>query len=108
MLREYVAHVNQMNCSESKKLQKVADYLKDKRKALGLTQSQFGAEIGVTRQTIGKWESGEDMIPSIAHMIRIDGFLEDPTDRLVPIKASELEKLKMKAKVYDDLNKVPK
>ena len=37
----------------------VADAIKALREARGLTQEQLGELLGVTRQAVSKWESGQ-------------------------------------------------
>lgn len=46
--------------------------LEQARKSQGLTQQQLGETLGVTRQTIAKWESGD--IPDTA-MRTVCGFI---------------------------------
>jgi len=36
-----------------------AKVVKDLRKAIGLTQEQFAAKIGVTVSTVNRWEQGK-------------------------------------------------
>jgi transcriptional regulator with XRE-family HTH domain len=40
-------------------LEQRGEYIREKRKAMGLTQEQLGEMIGVTSKTISKWENGE-------------------------------------------------
>jgi transcriptional regulator with XRE-family HTH domain len=43
------------------------------RAALGLTQEQFAAKIGVTFSTVNRWENGKDK-PSPLATLRIKGL----------------------------------
>jgi transcriptional regulator with XRE-family HTH domain len=38
-------------------------WIRDFRKRLGLSQAEFGAEVGVSRQAVGLWEDGGEMSP---------------------------------------------
>ena len=47
------------------------------RKAAGLTQEQLGELVGVSRQAVSKWESGEtqpttDKLPQLAMLLGVD------------------------------------
>ena len=52
------------------------------RKAAGLTQEQLGAQVGVTRQAVSKWESGQ-VSPDAATVARLCGALNVSADFLV-------------------------
>ena len=52
------------------------------RKAAGLTQEQLGARVGVTRQAVSKWESGQ-VSPDAATVARLCGALNVSADFLV-------------------------
>lgn len=52
------------------------------RKAAGLTQEQLGARVGVTRQAVSKWESGQ-VSPDVATVARLCGALNVSADFLV-------------------------
>ena len=41
------------------------EVIKCKRLAMGMTQSEFGEEVGVTGNTISRFESGEEMTPLV-------------------------------------------
>lgn len=45
------------------------------RKKLGLTQTRLGEEIGVSQQTISKYENGDENIPGICYLHYLN-FLE--------------------------------
>lgn len=50
-----------------------ADIVKDLRKAIGLTQEQFAAKIGVTVSTVNRWEKGRSKPQPLA-MKQIDAL----------------------------------
>ena len=58
------------------------------RKAAGLTQEQLGARVGVTRQAVSKWESGQ-VSPDVATVARLCGALNVSADFLVLGKEPE-------------------
>lgn len=51
------------------------------RKQKGLSQEQLGAEIGVTRQTVSKWELGETT-PEMDKLVQLSDFFEISLDAL--------------------------
>ena len=63
------------------------------RKARGLTQDEFASAVGVSRQAVYKWESGQSY-PEVAKLleikllfnISIDDLLDDNYDVIVPEK----------------------
>lgn len=66
------------------------------RKTKGLTQEEFGEKLGVTRQTVSKWEL--DVIsPSVENIVQISRFFGISTDALLHSTAT--------VQVYDQ--KVP-
>lgn len=42
--------------------------LKEKRNELELTQEQLASELGVTANTVARWERGEMKIPPFLHL----------------------------------------
>ena len=56
--------------------------LKFYRKQAGYTQEQIAEKIGVSRQAVAKWESGESM-PDIESCIRLADFYGTTVDLLV-------------------------
>lgn len=50
--------------------------LKVVRRALGLTQAQFGDMFGINRSTVAKWETGENDVPTrvLAKMEEMTGI----------------------------------
>lgn len=51
----------------------IAKMIRQMRTALGLTQEQFAARVGVTFSTINRWENGKGR-PSPLAMLRIEGL----------------------------------
>ena len=54
----------------------------ERRKAAGLTQEQLGALVGVTRQAVSKWESGQ-AVPDALMMAQICRALHASADYLL-------------------------
>ena len=59
------------------------------RKKLGFSQEEVAEKIGVTRQTIAKWENG-DSIPDVVHSNALAELFDITLDDLVNFKGSEL------------------
>jgi transcriptional regulator with XRE-family HTH domain len=61
---------------------KFEDQLRDQRRKAGLSQEELAEKVGVTRQTVSKWETGQAVPELMKGKILADLF--DPTyDRLV-------------------------
>jgi len=58
----------------------MAKMIKELRAALGLTQEQFAAKVGVTFSTVNRWESGKSK-PSPLARRRIEELREETKDR---------------------------
>ena len=52
------------------------------RKNLGLTQEELGEKLGVSRQAVAKWESGQ-VYPDIYNLIQISNLMNVSVDYLV-------------------------
>lgn len=65
-----------------------ADNLMRMRKEKGLSQEALGAKIGVTRQTVSKWETGETT-PELNKLIELSQFFEVSLDELVGKEPAE-------------------
>lgn len=61
---------------------KFNEHLIELRRQKGLSQEQLGEEIGVTRQTVSKWELGSTT-PELDKLIQLAEFFELSIDRLV-------------------------
>lgn len=78
------------------------------RKAEGLSQEELGAELGVSRQTISKWESGQSY-PDFQRLVLLGDYFGLMLDELVrDIDVQEVrEKNKSEEKIdsiYQDIN----
>ncbi len=60
----------------------LADGIYRLRQAAKLTQEEFGEKMGVTHQSVQKWESGES-IPSLEKVIRLARLFHVSVDRLL-------------------------
>ena len=67
------------------------------RKKRNLTQEALAELVGVTRQTIAKWESGESA-PDLPLAGRLAGALDVTLDELVEAPREELENESLKGK----------
>jgi putative transcriptional regulator len=54
----------------------VGNLIRDLRGVVGLTQEQFAAEVGVTYNTVNRWERGH-MQPSPLALKQIDRILQE-------------------------------
>ena len=52
------------------------------RRQRGLSQEQLGAELGVSRQTVSKWEGGQSC-PDFQRLVLLSDFFELSLDELV-------------------------
>lgn len=82
------------------------------RKAEGLSQEELGAELGVSRQTISKWESGQSY-PDFQRLVLLGDYFGLMLDELVrDIDVQEVrEKNKSGEKIdsiYQDVNAAKK
>lgn len=59
-----------------------AEKLMELRRQRGLSQEQLGAEIGVSRQTVSKWELGSTT-PELEKLIALSDYFEISIDELV-------------------------
>lgn len=58
------------------------DRVKELRKELGLTQTQFAAKIGSTQRQVSFWESGQ-IEPNIFWLIKLADFFDVSVDYLI-------------------------
>lgn len=56
--------------------------IQSRRKICGLTQEQLAERVGVSRQTVAKWESGET-VPDLANGLALSEALDTSLDALV-------------------------
>ena len=67
----------------------IADRIQYLRKSKGISQEEFADKIGVSRQSVSKWES-EQSVPDIDKVIIMSDFFEVTTDYI--LKGIENEK----------------
>ncbi len=60
----------------------IADRIQHLRKTKGLSQEELADQIGTSRQTISKWESGQSA-PDLEKIVRMSDFFEVTTDYLL-------------------------
>lgn len=60
----------------------IADRIQHLRKEKGLSQEELAGQIGVSRQAVSKWESGQS-IPDIEKVILLSDYFETTTDYLL-------------------------
>ena len=49
-------------------MQRVGEWIREERKALGITQGEVAKAIGVSDSTVSSWECGEAMMSAAAHV----------------------------------------
>lgn len=59
----------------------IADNIRARRAAVGLTQEQLAEQVGVSRQTVAKWEAG-DTAPDLANAAVLARVLDVSLDEL--------------------------
>lgn len=60
----------------------IADRIQSLRKAKGISQEEFANRIGVSRQAVSKWESGQSM-PDLEKIVLLSDFFGVTTDYLL-------------------------
>lgn len=68
------------------------------RKSKDLTQEQLAERLGVSRQSISKWESGQ-AIPELEKIVKLSGIFDATTDYL--LKTSEIDELSIKTEILE-------
>ena len=64
------------------------EHLTRRRKALGLSQEELAAKIGVSRQAVSKWETG-DVVPDLNRLLALADALDTSLDALCGREAAE-------------------
>lgn len=65
--------------------------LRELREAAGMTQAQLALRIGVTKQSISQWETGETQ-PSLVKALAVAQALGQPVEALfVPAESSDVQ-----------------
>lgn len=68
------------------------------RKQKKITQEQFAEKMGVTRQTISRWES-DDVVPELAKLIEMSDFFTCKLDALVKENLSDQGEIYSKVQI---------
>ena len=81
---------------------KINEIIREKRKALSLTQEQIADFLGVSTPAVSKWEKGAaypdiTLLPALAHLLKTDlntllSFQEDLTDIEIENFVNDLDK----------------
>lgn len=74
------------------------------RKAKGITQSCLAEELGVSFQTISKWETGK-AIPDITYVVAMAKFFDVTTDQMLglqPVKSDYFSRMTESAAYWND------
>ena len=70
------------------KMKELGNKIAEKRKNIGMTQTEFADEMCVTRQTVSRWEAGT-VLPDIDKIVDIASILGVSTDYLLKDGVSE-------------------
>ena len=68
------------------------------RKAKDLTQEQLAEKLGVSRQSVSKWESGQ-ATPELEKIVSLSAIFDVTTDYL--LKSSEIDELSVKTDILE-------
>lgn len=68
------------------------------RKASDMTQEQLAEKVGVSRQSVSKWEGGQ-AVPELDKLLELGRIFNVTTDYL--IKPSELDELSIKTEILE-------
>lgn len=68
--------------SRRKKHMKLADRILELRKKKGISQEELADQLGVSRQSVSKWES-EQSVPEMEKIIQMSDYFEVTTDYLL-------------------------
>ncbi len=68
------------------------------RKAQGLSQEQLAEKLGVSRQSVSKWESGE-AVPEVERLITMSRIFNVTTDYL--LKESDVDELTIRTEMLE-------
>lgn len=72
------------------------------RKSNNLTQEQLAESLGVSRQSVSKWEGGQ-AIPELDKIVALSSLFHVTTDYL--LKSSEIDELSVKAEILEQQQK---
>ncbi len=77
-------------------LQATGKFIKERRKAKGLTQSKLAEQLGVSEKTISKWECGNGF-PDVSLMLPLCEVLEISANELLSGKILAIDEYKQQA-----------
>ena len=77
-------------------LQATGKFIKERRKAKGLTQSKLAEKLGVSEKTISKWECGNGF-PDVSLMLPLCEVLEISANELLSGKILAIDEYKQQA-----------
>ena len=69
-----------------------AEHLMALRKQRGWSQEELGSQIGVTRQTVSKWEMGQST-PELEKLVELSRLFGMSIDRLVGLEGPKREEV---------------
>ena len=69
-------------------MENICDLISQKRKELGLTQSELGAKLGISGKAVSKWERGLSK-PCDEHLARLVDILGLPVDSPIMTEGKE-------------------
>lgn len=61
---------------------KVGQYIKERRKELGLTQQNVADRLGISFQAVSRWEKG-DGYPDVTYLLELADILQTTTDKIL-------------------------
>lgn len=78
----------------------ISNKIQDLRKSKGMSQEQLADKIGVSRQAISKWESGQST-PDIEKVVLLSDFFGVTTDYLLKgIETNDTDEKKIDARIF--------
>lgn len=60
----------------------ISDRIRELRRTRGISQEELAAQIGVSRQAVSKWESGQS-VPDLDRVIALSDYFDVTTDYLL-------------------------
>lgn len=84
----------------------LAEKIQKLRKENGLSQDQLALELGVSRQSVSKWELGDSM-PDIAKILQLADYFQVSTDYLLREEVETIDPSPLSADSVDDPSPLP-
>ena len=82
----------------------IGNVLKEKRKALGVSQEEMALKIGMSRRYYGRIESNEEL-PSLSRLIDISKLLNMSIDQIISSEPEELLKESAEEPKFETVHK---